>query len=150
MPALDRCLEKRALCEKFLVPVPGGFFYRAVVHEPIRRRIVRLGVRHLRATHRFRAKQKDRLKVKERERSHRRYAAKEGRKLGAKTRIERRPRTRYQPNSEGDSLPLVSSALRRIAQICVISSQNSARESVQYYTDNTSEITVIVGNAAPL
>ena len=33
MSALDRCFEKRALCEKFLVPVPGGFFYRAVVHD---------------------------------------------------------------------------------------------------------------------
>ena len=50
----------------------------------------------LAATHRYRARQKQELKQKERERSHRRYVAKQRRKLSAKTKVERWARTHRQ------------------------------------------------------
>lgn len=47
----------------------------------------------LAATHRFRQRQREQLKSKERDRSHRRYVAKQRRKLGEKTKVVRRQRT---------------------------------------------------------
>jgi hypothetical protein len=49
----------------------------------------------LAATHRYRVKQKQKLKVKERERGHERYVAKQRRRWGAKTKVERRPRIKH-------------------------------------------------------
>lgn len=46
----------------------------------------------LAATRRYRGKQGDKLRVKERERGHRRYVEKQRRKFGPKIKVERRPR----------------------------------------------------------